>query len=124
VNTARVRKAGATIIMGSHDAGGRRALGWGSHMEMEALVNWVGMSPSEVIASATILAAQVVGVDDHLGSVVEGKSADFVVLDANPLDDITNTRRIADVYLRGRRVERAAMADRWSQECVSAGRAG
>jgi imidazolonepropionase-like amidohydrolase len=39
-----------------------------------------------------------------------GKSADFVTLDANPLDDITNTRRIADVYLRGERVDRAALS--------------
>ena len=41
--------------------------------------------------------------------------ADFVVLDANPLDDITNTRRIAHVYLRGRAVDRAALRARWTQ---------
>jgi imidazolonepropionase-like amidohydrolase len=122
-NTVRVRDAGATIIMGSHDAGGRRALGWGSHMEMEAFVNWVGMTPAEALASATIGAARFIGVDDRLGSVAEGKSADFVVLDASPLDDITNTRRIADVYLHGRRVDRAGMADRWHAECVAAGAA-
>ena len=43
-----------------------------------------------------------------------GKSADFVVLDANPLDDITNTRRIARVYLRGAAVDRAALKARWT----------
>ena len=48
-----------------------------------------------------------------LGTVASGKSADFVVLDANPLDDITNTRRINAVYLRGVAVDRAALRARW-----------
>ena len=45
--------------------------------------------------------------------VKAGMSADFVVLDANPLDDITNTRRIAAVYLRGSQVDRAGLRERW-----------
>jgi imidazolonepropionase-like amidohydrolase len=49
-----------------------------------------------------------------LGSLTPGKAASFVVLDANPLDDITNTRRIADVYLDGRRVDRQALLTRLS----------
>ena len=43
-----------------------------------------------------------------------GKGADFVVLDANPLDDIANTRRISAVYLRGAAVDRAALRAKWS----------
>jgi imidazolonepropionase-like amidohydrolase len=46
---------------------------------------------------------------DQLGTVATGKSADFLVLDANPLDDINNTRRIARVYLRGKELDRAGM---------------
>src|SRR5262249_51544616 len=49
-----------------------------------------------------------VGLDD-LGSVPPGRSADFVVLDANPVDDITNSRKISKVYLRGQEVYRTAL---------------
>ena len=48
------------------------------------------------------------------GLIAPGKSADFIVLDANPLDDITNTRRIAQVYLRGTAVDRARLASQWT----------
>ncbi len=50
---------------------------------------------------------------DDLGTLEAGKSADFVVLEANPLDDITNTRRIVDVYLRGTAVERESLSAAW-----------
>jgi imidazolonepropionase-like amidohydrolase len=118
-NTVAIRKAGATIIMGSHDAGGQRVLGWGSHMEMEAFVNWIGMTPAEAIASATSVSAKFIGVDDRLGTLAVGKGADFIVLDANPLDDIRNTRKISQVYLRGKQVDRPAMKARWNAACAA-----
>ena len=72
-----------------------------------------GMTPAQVIVAATRNAAELVGMTD-VGTVAARKSADFIVLDANPLDDITNTRRIAAVYLRGSQVDRAAMRTRWT----------
>ena len=58
-----------------------------------------------MLVAATRTSAEILGLDD-LGMVAASKSADFVVLDANPLDDITNTRKISSVYLRGHRVDR------------------
>ncbi len=99
-----------------HAAGVRIALGtdgdvsWAHHLEMEDMVA-AGMTPAQVIVAATRNAADLLGVTDT-GVVANGKSADFLVLDASPLDDITNTRRIAAVYLRGTAVDRAAIQTR------------
>jgi imidazolonepropionase-like amidohydrolase len=112
-NTVRIHEAGATLLVGSHDAGGRRTLGWGSHMEMEAFVNWLGLTPHEAIRAATSATAEFIGVADRLGTIV---------LDANPLDDIRNTRRIDRVILRGHEVQRDAMKARWAAACAAAGR--
>ena len=70
-----------------------------------------GMTPAQVIVAATRNAADLLKLAD-VGTVAARKSADFIVLDANPLDDITNTRRIASVYLRGLQVDRAALRAR------------
>jgi imidazolonepropionase-like amidohydrolase len=88
------------------------AVGWTAHIELEDMVV-AGMTPAEVIVAATQTSAEILGVTDH-GTVAAGKSASFIVLEANPLDNITNTRRIVDVYLRGTAVDRAGLRARWS----------
>ena len=85
--------------------------GWSPHLEMADMVA-SGMTPHEVIVAATGTSAEFMELDDA-GTVEAGKSADFVVLEANPLDDIANTRRIESVYLRGEAVDRAALSERW-----------
>jgi imidazolonepropionase-like amidohydrolase len=120
-NITALYKGGVRMALGSHDAGGTRPLGWGTHMELEAWVNWVGMTPSAAIVAATSDAAKFLNMEDRLGTLAPGKGAHFIVLDANPLDDIRNTRRISDVYLRGKKLDRPAMAAKWRAACHSAG---
>jgi imidazolonepropionase-like amidohydrolase len=99
-NLAKLNAAGVRITLGTD---GNKP--WGPHEEMEDMV-LAGMTPMQVIVAATRNSAEFLRIADA-GTLAAGKSADFIVLDANPLDDITNTRRIAAVYLRGAAVDRA-----------------
>jgi imidazolonepropionase-like amidohydrolase len=98
-NLAKLNAAGVRITLGTD---GNRP--WGAHDEMADMVN-AGMTPIQVIVAATRNSAEFLRLADT-GTLQAGKSADFIVLDANPLDDIANTRRIAAVYLRGAAVDR------------------
>ncbi len=101
-NMMRLHGEGFTVSFGT-DGGSP----WAVHQELADMVR-AGMSPADVIVAATSTSAEFVGADD-LGTVEAGKSADFIVLDANPLDDITNTRAIDAVYLRGVAVDREGL---------------
>ena len=109
----KLSAAGVRIGVGT-DGGGQQGdqfIGWTMHTEMQNMVA-AGMTPAQVLVAATRTPAEILGLDE-LGMVAVGKSADFVVLDANPLDDITNSRRIASVYLRGKQVDRARLKAGW-----------
>lgn len=78
------------------------------HSELEQLVA-AGMTPHQALAAATIAPARFFESEDTMGSVEKGKLADLVLLDANPLEDIRNTRKIAAVFSRGRYFSRRAL---------------
>jgi imidazolonepropionase-like amidohydrolase len=98
-NLAKLNAAGVRVTLGTD---GNRP--WGPHEEMQDMV-LAGMTPMQVIVAATRNSAEFLRLADA-GTLEAGKSADFLVLEANPLDDITNTRRISAVVLRGVPVDR------------------
>jgi imidazolonepropionase-like amidohydrolase len=108
-NVPKMVASGARLVLGT-DAGidARHAFGWADHHEMTRWVQ-LGVTPMEAIVAATSRPAALLGIDD-LGTLAPGKSADFLVLAANPLDDITNTRRIEKVFMRGVALDREKMA--------------
>jgi imidazolonepropionase-like amidohydrolase len=98
-NLAKLSKAGMTITVGTDGN-----TPWAPHVEMADMVA-SGMTPAQVITSATKNGAAFLKMTDA-GTIEVGKTADLLVLDANPLQDITNTRKISAVYLKGVAVDR------------------
>jgi imidazolonepropionase-like amidohydrolase len=106
-NLRKIHAAGMVIAMGTDGTGD----GFGSHEQIEAYTR-CGMTPMQAIVAATGTNARVLHLD-RMGTIATGKEASFNVLDANPLDDITNSRRISRIYLRGKEIERQALRARF-----------
>ena len=102
-NLRRIHDAGMVIGLGTDGTGD----GFGAHEQIEAYTR-CGMTPMEAIVAGTGTNARILRLD-RMGTIAAGKEASFNVLDANPLESITNTRRISTVYLRGKELDRQAL---------------
>jgi imidazolonepropionase-like amidohydrolase len=104
---AALHRAGVPFLAGTDTTAGVYVFpGFSLHDELGLLVK-AGFTPAEALRSATLLPAEYLAMSDRLGRVEKGKLADLVLLDANPLDDIANTRRIHAVVANGRFFPRA-----------------
>jgi imidazolonepropionase-like amidohydrolase len=103
-NVKLLSDGGVTIAMGT-DSGAvlGRWQGYNEHRELELMVK-AGLTPMQALVAATGGAARAMKLDQQLGTLQLGKWADFIVLSANPLTDIRNTRQIDSVWVAGRRL--------------------
>lgn len=98
----RLKAAGVKVLAGTDLAVVNQFPGLALHDELAFLVDSLGLSPLQAIQSATVEPARYFGIADSIGTVEPGKRADLLLLTADPLADIRNTRRIETVILRGR----------------------
>jgi imidazolonepropionase-like amidohydrolase len=103
---AKLARANAKIVLGSDTGLEDLLFGMAEQRELESMVG-SGMTPMQVIVAATSRAAEYLRL--NTGALAPGRDADFLVLDANPLDEITNVQRISRIYIRGVEVDRAGM---------------
>jgi imidazolonepropionase-like amidohydrolase len=104
-----LKAEGVPIVTGSDTLASAVVSGFSLHEELELLVS-AGLTTEEALASATRLPAQWLGTSVDRGTIEVGKRADLVLLDANPLEDIGNTRKIAGVFVGGRWLDRAKLS--------------
>jgi len=109
--------AGARIVLGT-DAGvsAKYSYGFAEHHEMGMYVR-LGLTPAEAIIASTSRPTEVLRIKDT-GVLAKGKRADFIVLNANPVENISNTREIDSVYLYGERLDRAALQAKFKRAVV------
>jgi imidazolonepropionase-like amidohydrolase len=106
-SVTKLAAAGARIILGSDTGLEDHPFGLAEQKELQMMAE-AGMTPAQVIVAATGRSAEFLGLKDR-GVIAPGRRADLLVLDANPLDDIRNTRRISAMYLAGKEVDRGAL---------------
>jgi imidazolonepropionase-like amidohydrolase len=102
-NLKKVYDAGVPVAMGTDTGPPYRFQGYFEHLELEYMTK-AGLTPMQALVSATATASRALKASGEIGTLERGKWADFVVLGANPLDDIANTRKIDSVWIAGNRV--------------------
>ena len=107
----KLKEAGVTLVLGADSDVTDSFMGYTELRELELMVNG-GLTPNEAIMASTSVSAKTLGIE--VGLLTAGKSADFIVLDANPLDDIANARQIDQVFLKGTEVDREGLRRRWT----------
>jgi CubicO group peptidase (beta-lactamase class C family) len=117
-NLKRAYDAGVATAMGTDTGPAYRFQGYFEHLELEQMVK-SGLTPMQTIVCATATAAKALKADDQVGTLAPGKWADFLVLDANPLDNIANTRKLNSVYVAGNKVAPAPMVGQASGPAAS-----
>jgi hypothetical protein len=113
--TGKLYKAGVPLLAGTDSPEPQVPPGFSLHQELEMLVE-SGLPPAAALRAATLTNATVLGQKDHLGSIAPGKLADLILLSANPLDDIRNTRRIELVVRSGQLARPAELLKRVPRE--------
>ena len=106
-NLEKIFKAGITVVMGT-DSGANpiRTQGFSEHLELELMVK-AGLTPLQVITTATKNGARMLEIGNKTGTLEPGKLADFIILENNPADNIRNTRTIVEVYKAGKKINRS-----------------
>jgi len=99
-NLRKAEDAGILVAMGTDTGPATRFQGYFEHLELEQMVK-AGLTPMQALVAATKGSAQCLQIDQQVGTLTSGKWADFLILSANPLDDIANTRKLDSVYIAG-----------------------
>jgi imidazolonepropionase-like amidohydrolase len=107
---AKLGRAGAKVILGADTGLEDHLFGMAEQLELQAMVD-AGLTPMQGVIAATGRSAEFLGMTNK-GALRRGRDADFLVLDANPLEDITNARRISRMVLSGVEIDRAALRSR------------
>jgi hypothetical protein len=119
-NVAEMQRAGLTLLAGTDIGAPLLVPGFSMHDELKLLVERAGLTPLQALQAATLAPARVMGLQDSLGSVETGKLADLLILDANPLEAIDNSRRIHAVVANGRLFTRTDLDQKLAQAAAAA----
>lgn len=104
VSIGKAAKAGVKIAMGTDSGTAYNDFENGSSQELQQMVD-AGLTPLQALQSASVNAAELLKIDDHAGSIEEGKLADFIIIEENPMEDIKAVQADKIVYKKGKKVE-------------------